>query len=46
MIVVEGGVNLENAASLIEAGADILVAGSAVFGAEDIVERTREFKKL
>ena len=42
----DGGVNLENAASLIEAGADILVAGSAVFGAEDIVERIREFKKL
>ena len=46
MIEVDGGVNLENAASLIEAGADILVAGSAVFGAEDIVERIREFKKL
>ena len=46
MIEVDGGVNLENAASLIEAGADILVAGSAVFGAEDIVERIRVFKKL
>ena len=46
MIEVDGGVNLENAASLIEAGADILVEGSAVFGAEDIVERIREFKKL
>lgn len=46
MIEVDGGVNLENAASLIGAGADILVAGSAVFGAEDIVERIREFKKL
>ena len=46
MIEVDGGVNLENAASLIEAGADILVAGSAVFGEEDIVERIREFKKL
>lgn len=46
MIEVDGGVNLENAASLIETGADILVAGSAVFGAEDIVERIREFKKL
>lgn len=46
MIEVDGGVNLENAASLIEAGSDILVAGSAVFGAEDIVERIREFKKL
>lgn len=34
-IEVDGGVNLKNAATVIEAGADILVAGSAVFGAED-----------
>lgn len=30
-IEVDGGVNLENAAEVIEAGADVLVAGSAVF---------------
>lgn len=34
-IEVDGGVNLKNAAAVIEAGADILVAGSAVFGAEN-----------
>ena len=35
MIEVDGGVNTENAASLFEAGADILVAGNAVFKSED-----------
>lgn len=35
LIEVDGGVSAANAASLREAGADILVAGSAVFGAPD-----------
>lgn len=35
VIEVDGGVKAENAAQIIEAGADILVAGSAVFGAKD-----------
>ena len=34
-IQVDGGVNEDNAAELISAGANILVAGSSVFGAED-----------
>ena len=34
-IEVDGGVKIENAKTVIDAGADILVAGSAVFGAED-----------
>ncbi len=34
-IEVDGGVSASNAAALIEAGAEILVAGSAVFKAED-----------
>ena len=34
-IEVDGGIHMKNAATVIEAGADILVAGSAVFGAED-----------
>ena len=45
-IEVDGGVSLENAAMLVESGADILVAGNAVFGAKDISERCREFKKI
>ena len=35
MIEVDGGVNTQNAATLYEAGADILVAGNAVFKSED-----------
>ena len=34
-IEVDGGVSASNAAKLIECGAEILVAGSAVFNAED-----------
>ena len=35
LIEIDGGVNTENAAELFAAGADVLVAGSAVFGAKD-----------
>ena len=46
IIEVDGGADLKNAKDLIDAGVDILVAGSAVFKAEDVVERVREFKKI
>ena len=46
LIEVDGGVTLNNAVEIAEAGADILVAGSAVFGAEDVVKRIKEFKNL
>ena len=46
VIEVDGGVTLSNAAMLKDAGCDILVAGSAVFGAEDIPARVREFKAI
>jgi ribulose-phosphate 3-epimerase len=35
LIEVDGGVNQDNCLSLVEAGADILVAGNAIFKAED-----------
>ena len=35
LVEIDGGVNAENAATLFEAGANVLVAGSAVFGAQD-----------
>jgi ribulose-phosphate 3-epimerase len=35
LIEVDGGVNLENASKLFEAGADVLVAGNAVFSSDD-----------
>ncbi len=45
-IEVDGGVNLENAKMLKEAGCDILVAGSAVFAAADPENRVREFMEI
>ena len=35
LIEVDGGVNLQNAPLLFEAGADVLVAGNAVFKSDD-----------
>ena len=35
LIQIDGGVNLDNAAKLFEAGADVLVAGNAVFSSEN-----------
>lgn len=44
LIEIDGGVNTENAHALFEAGADALVAGSAVFGAKDPIETIRFLK--
>jgi len=46
LIEVDGGVNQENAAALVDAGADILVAGSAVFKASDPVRYISGLKNL
>ncbi len=46
MLQIDGGVNLDNAAQLIADGADILVAGSAVFSGEDAAENVRKFKQI
>jgi ribulose-phosphate 3-epimerase len=43
VISVDGGVTLENASALIDAGADRLVVGSALFGSPDVEESLREF---
>lgn len=45
LIEIDGGVNIGNAAALFEAGADVLVAGSAVFGAPDPEEAIRQMKQ-
>ena len=45
LIQVDGGVNLDNASKLFEAGADVLVAGNAVFSSEN-PEHTIELMKI
>jgi ribulose-phosphate 3-epimerase len=45
-IEVDGGVGHDNVADLVAAGADICVAGSAVFAAEDPAARMRELRQL
>ena len=46
LIEVDGGVNLHTGARLIEAGADVLVAGNAVFSANDPQEAIRQLKNI
>lgn len=46
LIEVDGGVNLETGAQLIAAGADALVAGSAVFKAADPTNYIHQMKQL
>ncbi|MBF0497473.1 MAG: ribulose-phosphate 3-epimerase [Deltaproteobacteria bacterium] len=45
-IEVDGGVNLDTAAAVIGAGADILVAGSAVFGSSNYAETIAALKGI
>ena len=45
-IEVDGGVGLHNAMALLQAGADVLVAGSSVFGAADPQVAIQKFKSL
>jgi len=44
-IEIDGGITLENLEEVIDAGVDIVVAGSAVFGAKNVEARTKEFVK-
>ena len=45
-IEIDGGVTAANAKKLIDAGSDVLVAGSFVFGSEDPVKTIRELKAV
>ena len=45
-IQVDGGIKLDNIKEVVECGANIIVAGSAIFDAEDIVGITRKFKNI
>ena len=46
LIEIDGGINLSNAHDAIAAGADILVAGAAVFGAADVQAAVKAFKAI
>ena len=46
LIEVDGGVKLNNMKEVVEAGADVLVAGSAVFGVKDPVQTIKDFYAL
>jgi ribulose-phosphate 3-epimerase len=45
-ISVDGGVKLFNAKEIAEKGADILVAGSAIFKSDDPISTIKQFKQL
>ncbi len=42
----DGGIKLHNAKYVLEAGADVLVAGSEVFKSNDPVQTIKDFYKL
>ncbi len=46
LIEIDGGVNLQTGKLLVDAGADVLVAGNAIFKAPDVLKRIEEMKDL
>ena len=46
LIEVDGGIKLYNAKEVVDAGADVLVAGSAIFGTDDPVQTMKDFYKI
>ena len=46
LIEVDGGVNKETARPLLDAGADVLVAGSSIFKSSNPIETIRELKAI
>jgi ribulose-phosphate 3-epimerase len=45
-IEIDGGVNMQNARPLLEAGADVLIAGNFVFSANDPTDMIRQLKNI
>jgi ribulose-phosphate 3-epimerase len=46
LIEVDGGVNMETGLQLVQAGADVLVAGSFVFNSKNPQQTIQELKNL
>ncbi len=46
VISVDGGVNLETARKIVDAGADHLVVGSAIFNTDDIINTVERFEQI
>ena len=46
IIEIDGGITLNNIQEVLESVVEMAVAGSAVFGAEDVVQRVKDFKKF
>ena len=44
-IEIDGGVNAGNLASILEAGANVIVAGSAIFSG-DVADNVKKFKEI
>lgn len=44
-IQVDGGIKVENVKRVIDAGANIVVAGSAIFGSKDITQTVKQFRE-
>ncbi len=45
-IEIDGGVNINNVKEILDTGEKVFVGGSAVFGAEDVESRTKEFLNI
>lgn len=45
-IEIDGGVTLDNLREVLDWGANVIVAGSAIYNADDVIKRTQEFKKI
>ena len=45
-IEVDGGIKVDNVKVVLDAGADMIVAGSAVLGGDDVLEKTRAFMEI
>ena len=45
-VEVDGGIKTNNVKVVLDAGADMIVAGSAVLGGDDVLEKTRAFMEI